>query len=244
LQGTGQPDIIKFQEYMDNIISFKGFPRETVTFLKNLAANNDKAWFEKNRAAYETDVMGPARLFVRDMGGALEKIAPGVVADPRVNGSIFKIHRDVRFGRDKTPFKTNLGLWFWEGERKRMECSGFYFHLEPETFMAGVGMYMFSPGVLKLYREAVIHPKKGDKLHHIINTIIKKGGYSPGGSYYKKVPCGFDPGHKNAELLRYNGIWAGRETKIPEEFFSEILVQYCLKIYKDLLPLHRWLLNL
>jgi uncharacterized protein (DUF2461 family) len=70
--------------------------------------------------------MKPARQFVLAMGEQLRQIAPGVHAEPEVNRSIFRIHRDTRFSKDKTPYKTNLELLFWEGEGHRMECPGFY----------------------------------------------------------------------------------------------------------------------
>ena len=83
--------------------------------------------------------MTPARLFVGEMGARLKKLSPGVQADPRVDKSIFRIFRDTRFSRDKTPYKTHLGIWFWEGDGPRMECSGFYFHLDPPKLMNGSG---------------------------------------------------------------------------------------------------------
>jgi uncharacterized protein (TIGR02453 family) len=96
---------------------FNGFPKECIEFFRDLEKNNDKRWFEQHKEQYEKQVQTPSRYFVVDLGRKLQKIAPNVVADPRVNRSLFKIHRDTRFSPDKTPFKTNLGLWLWEGER-------------------------------------------------------------------------------------------------------------------------------
>jgi len=77
------------------------------------------------------------------MGEKLRPLCPGINAIPKVNKSLFRINRDTRFAKDKSPYKTNLGILFWEGQGKRMESSGFYFHLEENLLMIGCGMYKF-----------------------------------------------------------------------------------------------------
>ena len=89
--------------------NFKGFPKEFITFFENLKQNNSKDWFEKNRKDYEQFVMHPAREFVAEMGKKLRKIAPDVNAIPKINKSLFKINRDVRFSKDKSLYKTYMG---------------------------------------------------------------------------------------------------------------------------------------
>ena len=86
--------------------------------------NNTRDWFEKHRSDYDEFVLHPAREFVIEMGKKLRKIAPGVNAIPKINKSLFKINRGVRFSKDKSPYKTYMGIWLWEGNRKRMESSG------------------------------------------------------------------------------------------------------------------------
>jgi uncharacterized protein (TIGR02453 family) len=120
--------------------AFNGFSKELPKFFQNLKKNNTKPWFEKHRNEYEEFVLGPAREFVVEMGTRLRKIAPEINAIPKINQSLFKINRDVRFSKDKSPYKTSMGIWFWEGRRKRMECSGFYFHLEDQRMFFGMGI--------------------------------------------------------------------------------------------------------
>ena len=84
-----------------------------------------KAWFDSHRQEYDDYVLNPAKNFIHDMGQVLKKTSPNVIADPRVNKSLFRLNRDIRFSKDKTPYKTHLAIWFWEGTSKRMECSGF-----------------------------------------------------------------------------------------------------------------------
>jgi uncharacterized protein (TIGR02453 family) len=222
---------------------FEGFPRECLEFYRDLAHNNDTAWFADHKADYEEYVLKPARLFVMEMGDRLQAIAPGVNVDPRVNRSIFRIYRDTRFRQDKTPYKTHLGLWFWEGIAPRMECSGFYFHLEADRLLLGAGMYRFPEGLLDKYREYVVDRRHGAALSRAVAEATADGRYSLGGVRYKRVPRGYDPAHPNAALLLHDGLSVGIESGIPEELFTPSLPDYCLERFIPALPLHRWLMD-
>ena len=223
---------------------FSGFNKETVRFFNGLRRNNDRDWFAKHRETYDKQVMEPAKGFVVAMGERLRTAVPRIVAVPMINKSIFRINRDTRFSLDPSPYKTNLGLYFWESGRPRMESSGFYFHLEPPDLFLGGGMYMFPDYLVTRYRRAVVDPKLGKELAKILAVLAKRKDLEPGGKHYKRVPAGYDPDHPNAELLKHKGLYVGYETKIPEELYSARLVDYCFERYEPLVPLHRWLVKL
>ena len=227
---------------MSGTNGFNGFSRKTVKFYRDLKRNNDKAWFAEQKELYREVVLDPAQAFVLEMAQKLRAIAPGVIGDPRLNGagSIFRIYRDTRFSKDKSPFKTYLGILLWEGEGKKVERSGFYVHLEPPDLMLGVGVYMFTKENLERYRNAAASQKSGALLAEATESLESKG-YEVGGSHYKRVPRGSDPEHPNAALLKHNGLYAGFETKVPDEFFSGKFTGYCLKHFRRMLPLHEWL---
>jgi uncharacterized protein (TIGR02453 family) len=226
---------------MSNPSEFRGFSQETVAFFRGLKRNNNRQWFETHRDIYESHVLAPAKAFVVAMGRRLREISPDIVAIPKINKSIFRLNRDTRFSRDKSPYKPNLGLYFWEGPRPRMESPGFYVHLEPPVFLLGAGYYMFPDWLLERFRRAVLHPERGKELAAILDKISKTTDFEPGGKHYKRVPAGYDASHPNAPLLLHNGLHAGWETAIPEEFFTLGLVGYCFEKFKPLAPLHRWL---
>jgi uncharacterized protein (TIGR02453 family) len=94
------------------------FPAATVEFLTDLRAHNDKAWFDANRSRYESGYVQPATAFVEPISPELQKLVPGIHAEPWIRGSIFRINRDIRFSSDKRPYKDHLDFWFWEGDRK------------------------------------------------------------------------------------------------------------------------------
>ena len=220
---------------------FQGFPKACLKFYKDLEKNNNKAWFDANRDVFDNSVMAPAREFVAAMGIRLQEITPGIIADPHVNRSIFRINRDVRFAADKSPYKTFLGIWFWEGTGPKMECSGYYFQLGAEGLFLGVGMYVFPKTMLGAYRESVVDPKHGSTLAKAISQVTAKGKYELGGKQYKKVPRGYDPAHKNAELLLHGGLFTMFESGAASEVHSAKLVDYCFSKFRDMEPVHRWL---
>ena len=220
---------------------FTGFPKETHQFFTDLAANNNKPWFDVNKPDYENYVLAPARDFVVALGERLRDLSPGVVADPRVNKSIFRIYRDIRFSKDKTPYKTHLALWFPVGEGGgKFENPGYYFHLEPGNIMLGVGIHVFSKPLLKAYRDAVVNPELGPALAQITAVVLKKG-YGVGSKTYKRVPRGYDPEHKYADLLRYSGLTSGVDLGIPAELYAPELIDFCFDRYRELAPIADWL---
>jgi uncharacterized protein (TIGR02453 family) len=222
--------------------TFAGFPKDAVTFLRELAVHNEKSWFDANKSRFEESVMAPARDFVVAMGERLRSIAPDINADPRVNGSIFRINRDVRFSKDKRPYKNHVGVWFWDGPGSKMERPGFYFHLEPPKLMLGGGIHGFGKPLLTSYREAAVHPVSGPALTEVVAEVGQR--FDIGEQHYKRVPTGYDADHPNAELLRFSGLTAIRQTPIPGDLYSGDLVEHCFEVFEAMLPLHVWLREL
>ena len=193
------------------------FPQSTVKFLAALSKNNSREWFEENRHRFDFELLQPAVQFVIDLGEKLSELSLNIYAIPKIDKSIFRLYRDVRFSKNKAPFKTNLGLYFWEGKRKKMECSGFYFHIEPKLFFLGTGMYMFTKDQLKKYREIVSEPSRGKQLDEIVSKLLKKNNFKLGGKTFKKTPRGYDPDYKYNELLLHSGLYVFYESSVFEE---------------------------
>lgn len=219
------------------------FPQSPIKFLTALSKNNKKDWFEKNRVRYDFELLQPAIQFVIDLGEELTRLSPNIIAIPKVDKSIFRLHRDVRFSKDKSPYKTNLGLYFWEGKGKKMECSGLYFHIEPKLFFLGAGMYMFTKDQLKKYREAVSNPAKGKELNEISKKLLKNKKFQLGGKTYKKIPRGFDPDYIYNDLLLHSGFYIYYENNGFSELTKKDPVIFAYKIFKEMYPLHKWFVN-
>ena len=219
-----------------------GFPKSAVDFLTKLKRNNNKDWFETHREEFQHLILEPAQEFVIVLGELLRTIVPDIIAIPKIDKSIFRLHRDVRFSKDKSPYKTNLGIFFWEGAKKKMECSGFYFHLEPGQFFIGNGIYIFTNELMKAYRDLISSPDKAKELDSIVKKLKKKG-YALGGKHYKQVPRGLDKDYPFAEYFLYNGLYAYDNSFPLKDLYKQDIVKYSFKKFKEMLPIHQWLVK-
>lgn len=222
---------------------FTGFPREMFSFLKDLAKNNDKAWFERHREDYEQYFIAPAKAFVSALDGELRPRIPNLVAEPKVNGSVRRINRDVRFSKDKSPYHTHLQVMVWEGLTPRMGGSGLSIWLEPGKFFVGAGIHVFPKPALEAFRSAVDDAERGKDLAGIA-ARIEKAGYPLGGRHYKRIPSGFEPGHPRVSLLLHNGLTAGQSFPVPDSVHTPRFLKEVTGHFKTLLPLHAWLVRL
>jgi uncharacterized protein (TIGR02453 family) len=216
---------------------FDGFRPEALRFLAGLGGNNTRDWFHAHRDEYESLVLEPARDFVVALGDELREFAPDVNADPRVNGSIFRIARDTRFSKDKRPYKDHLDLWFWIGDRKR--GAGFWFRLAPSELILGSGMHHFDKAQLERYRQAVAD-RSGAVLQRDVERL-RAAGYELGGRRYKRQPAGFEAPAERAELLLHDGVYGWIQTPVPEETFDGRFPSFCANHYRRLAPLNEFL---
>ncbi len=222
------------------IKNFIGFPKDSINFLTKIRNNNTKEWFEANRSEYERLIKEPSLLFVVEMGEHLQALVPTIKAKPKVNGSLFRIYRDIRFSKDKTPIKSKIGIIFWQGVGKRMQSSSFYMHFSPDELFFAVGIRGFSKETLTAYRDYIKNDKHRENLFCILNSIKAKG-YSLPIPKYKRVPKEFDEDMSHIELTLYNSMYAYKETPPNDILFKEDLVDEAFKIYEDLLPLQQWI---
>lgn len=223
---------------------FGGFPRACPRFFGKLKRNNNREWFTAHKGEFEEVVLEPARQFVLAVGERLQDLAPGVHADPRVDRSIFRVHRDTRFAKDKSPYKTHLAILFWEGPRKKLECPGFYFHLEANSLLLGGGIYMFSKELLAGYRQAVGNGGRGPALASFLAAAEQSFPNAIEQPRYQRVPRGFPADHAHAELLKCKGITIGTQGPIPAALYTPACVDLVIEEFKKMVPLHRWLLEL
>ena len=159
------------------------FDAETFAFLRELKRHNDREWFTANKERYERSLKEPILQFISDVGPELRKVSRHLVADPRpVGGSMFRIYRDVRFSKDKSPYKTHLGAHFPLGGG--MGGPGYYLHVEPGSCFVAGGMWMPEPATLQSIRERIAErPSDWTKA---------RGKLDPAEDALKRPPRGFD----------------------------------------------------
>lgn len=223
-------------------MSFSGFPPEALRFYADIAAQNDRAWFEAHRDVYMQQVIEPAKAFITALGEALEGIAPGISYDPNHTGrgSFKKIHTDQRFQKGRDPFKTYAQIFFWQGPLKQKKANSvFMVTFNPETVTLAAGLKYFDGKLVKAYREAAADAVTGAALAEITASLAAQG-YGIEGQHYKNVPRGYDSGHPNADLLRHNAIYSTHKSEVPPAFHTADFVEWCLGHFREMAPLFRW----
>jgi len=173
------------------------FTRDTFRFLRDLKENNDRDWFAENKHRYEEDLKAPALRLIEDFGQRLPDLSPHFKATPR---SLFRIHRDVRFSKDKSPYKTAMGIQFRHEQGKDAYAPGFYFHVAPGDVFAGLGVWHPPSKALRAIREHIV-----DDPDAWIAASGDEGfadTFSLEGDSLKRAPKGFDPEHPLIEDLR------------------------------------------
>jgi uncharacterized protein (TIGR02453 family) len=213
-------------------------PAETVAFLTDLRAHNDKPWFDANRARFESAYVEAAKTFVEVIGPELKKLVPGIHAEPRVNGSIFRINRDVRFSSDKRPYKDHLDFWFWEGDRKAA-VSGLFLRVWPDGVIVGAGAHGFDKHQLATYRDAVADATTGAELATIVGDL-EAAGHEVGGETYKRVPRGYTAEGDAERLLRHSALYIHMDLP-AKAATSARLVDTVLSQWRTFIGVHTWL---
>jgi uncharacterized protein (TIGR02453 family) len=192
-------------------------------FFRDLKRNNNRQWFEKNKARYERDVRDRLVDFVAAVGPGLRKISPHFVADPRpVGGSVFRIYRDIRFSKDKTPYKTAGAVHF--AHQRRDSAPGFYLHLEPGGVYSGVGIWHPESASLAAIRDAIVN--ESDRWFKIKNARAFKAAFTIEGGTLKTVPRGYPKDHPLADDLKRTDLTAGHTFSEKDACASDFVQRF------------------
>ena len=221
-------------------MSFRGFSPRTANFLKDLDKNNNRDWFEKHRPDYEEHVMGPAREFVLAMAERLDKFDPAIEATPKVNGSIRRISRDIRFSKDRRPYKNHLDFYFPHSGFKGRP--GYWLRITPKRVGIGSGLHSFDDGVLAKWRKAVDTDVTGKPLAASI-AKLENAKYDVYGEHYKRVPKGFQVDHPRAALLKFAGIHVGLDVAHPLQLNTKAFPTWVMGHFRKLRPVTDWLVD-
>jgi uncharacterized protein (TIGR02453 family) len=179
------------------------FDPELFDFLRELKANNDREWFAANKARFEAHVQEPALAFIEDFAPRLEQISPHFRADTRkVGGSLFRIYRDTRFSKDKTPYKTNTGMHFRHKAAKDAHAPGFYLHLSPGQVFAGGGIWHPDTKTATKIRQAIVDDPDAWRAATREPPFTDRLDIGGDNEMLKRIPSGFSADHEFADDLR------------------------------------------
>jgi uncharacterized protein (TIGR02453 family) len=196
------------------LAEFHGLPRDFFAFFRELADNNERPWFEANKQRFRDSVQAPMSAFIAAMAPRLSKISKHFVADPRPNGgSMFRIYRDVRFSRDKRPYKLHAACHFRHAAGKDVHAPGFYTHFAPDDVFFGGGMWMPPPDALARVRDAIVAKPsvwkavKADKAFSAAFDSVE-------GEALSRPPRGYDGAHPLIEDIKKKSFFAMHRSSV------------------------------
>jgi uncharacterized protein (TIGR02453 family) len=229
----------------DSMDRFSGFSPRAFSFFRGLARHNRREWFLAHKEDYEEAILAPLRSLVEAVDLLLSREAPEIVGDPK--RSVFRIHRDVRFSRDKSPYKTHAACWFYHqgagrgvGSEASHGGAGYYFHLSPKECFLGGGIWMPPREAVVKIRESMAREPR--RFLRIVEdrAFRRRFGSLDDEAVLVRLPRGFDPGHPAEKYLRYQSFTCGREISLREAR-SPSLPRLLMRDYARLLPFVRWL---
>lgn len=220
-----------------------GFSKATFQYLQDLEANNSRDWFEANREVYEAHWKGAALDVIAGLSEDMASLTPSLKAVPKLNGSLRRINRDVRFSKDKSPYNARLHMIFWAGEHPN-RSPGMHVVLTPRGVGYGAGWFGLDPVALKGVRDRIMDDRDGEALLAAL-ARAEAVGCTMGAPDLTRLPKGYDADGPCAELLRHKAIVA--RTHGNEAARSAVMgagaKDWIMETTEALLPLLRWLSN-
>jgi uncharacterized protein (TIGR02453 family) len=234
-------------------VSFRGFSPEAIQFLVDLAANNDRAWFQPRKALYEELLKEPFEAMITVLAARLEARGVPMTADPK--RSPFRIYRDTRFSKDKSPYKSHLGASFpWTGgaaesgpmsgsHDERTHGNGGYFHFQPGEMYAGGGMWQMEKATIDAFRAAVRDDPDRVRASLEEPSFVASWGDARPHDELKRFPPGYPQDHPLARMFRWKSVVFGRRLS-DEEVLSPDLPDRLAEGYATAAPVFRFLASL
>jgi uncharacterized protein (TIGR02453 family) len=226
---------------------FRGFRPQSLAFLRAIKKNNRREWFETHRDDFVREISDPMKALIEELDVRFAGVAPEFVGDPR--SSLFRIYRDVRFSKDKSPYKTHAALWIFHrapgrGVGKEIDGgAGFYVHLEPGACLVAAGLWMPPRPSLAKVRAHFDDDLAGWKRAVTAPAVLKRFGglvEDEEGVLLKRLPRGFEEGHPAERWLRFNSFTMHRSYS-DAEMLSPKLADKAMKDFALLIPMCRWL---
>jgi uncharacterized protein (TIGR02453 family) len=207
-------------------------------FLRELKQNNNRQWFQANKARFEQDVKEPLLEFIADFGKHGPELSPHYLAIPKATGgSMFRIYRDVRFSKDKSPYKTAAAVHFRHEEGKNVHAPGFYLHMEPGGVFAGCGIWQPDTQTANKIRSAIA--AQPDIWLSAIQDEAFQRAFTLGGDKLKRPPKGFNPEHPLVEVLKRKDFIGSVDLSEGDSCRDDFLARY-VEMCKAAGPLMRF----
>jgi len=218
--------------------NFKGFSRETLDFLIDLGKNNNRTWFKENKNKYKKYVLEPLQNLVMDLSGFMLTIDPLFETRPLIDKTISRIYRDIRFSRNKTPYRNNVWITFKRLSKDWKESPVYFFEFSPDTYHYGMGFYSASKTFMDSFRKRV--DEYPDEFLKVTSFYRNSGIFELKGDKYKRTLNKTKP----AEILEWyqrKSFYLVSDNKISNEFFSSSIIDKLIYGFQLIAPLYQYL---
>jgi len=222
---------------------FEGFADRDGRFFRSLARNQRREWFESHRREYEEGWLGPMKALLAEVRERIDALFP---QHPLAEPKVFRIYRDVRFAKDKSPYKTHIGGYVAiEGAGQGPSVpAALYLHIGASEVFVAAGQYMMDPGQLARFREAVVDDRRGGALAAILQKLTRAGFAVGSHDVLQRVPRGLAPDHPRADLLKRKGLIVTFPDPPRDLLVAPGLVAWLVTRTKRVVPLVEWLASL
>ena len=219
---------------------FAGFADRDGRFFRGLARNQRRDWFAAHRREYEDGWLEPMKALLAEVRERIDAFFP---QHPLADPTVFRIYRDVRFAKDKSPYKTHIGGYVAIGGAGRGPSvpAALYVHIGATEVFVAAGQYMMDPGQLARFRDAVLDDRRGGALAAILRKLGRAGFAAGSHDVLQRVPRGFDPTHPRAELLKRKGLIVTFPQPPRQLLVRHTLVNWLVTRAKRVVPLVEWL---
>jgi uncharacterized protein (TIGR02453 family) len=223
--------------------AFHGFGRNGLEFLAGLDRSNTKAYFDAHRTTYRSELLEPAKAFVVTLGVLLTtRVSSSVHAEPRIGASLFRIANDLRFNRDRPPYKPYLDFAFWDGDTGPRTDPALILRLSPHEVLLGVGVPALTGQRLRRYRAALADPNRLAQLDAAAETLIEAGAELSEPTR-ARVPAGLDRTGPVARYAARDSIYLTRRFALPDEVTTPYFPEWCAGRLQPFGPVLRWITN-
>ncbi len=221
-------------------MAFQGFPEGGLAFLRALTEHNDRDWFEAHRSAWDEQIVPAMLEWCAALAERLRDVMPRLVFVPRIGGSVFRLNRDIRFSRDKRPYKTHVAALLWEGGEKH-DAPCVYLHISPEEVLFGGGIYVFEEARLERYRKLLHNVESAERLEKALLATKKAGLKQEISGKLQRPARGFEPEGPRSELSKYRGLAVVKKAKPASWLHTAEALDRSEAVARAYAPLHAWM---
>jgi uncharacterized protein (TIGR02453 family) len=222
-------------------VTFAGFPEAGLGFFAELGQNNTPEWFEAHRKVWDEEIVPAMLAWCGELAQRLQDTLPDLQFVPRVGGSLYRLNRDLRFSKDKRPYKSSTAALLWDAAGEKYDSPGFYFSVAPGEVVFSGGIWQFEEARIDRFRKKLLAEKSAAGLEEALADAKKAGMKIDGPEKLARPPRGFGAEHPRAELSRHKGLVVAKSLEPGPWLHTREALDRSEEVARAYAPLHAWM---